>query len=645
MNLSSLDELNSVWAMILHKGHGKDREKDRSYRTISTCPLLAKSLDKYVGSLYETGWMESQAETQFQGPGSSHELAALLLSECVQHSLFLKKPLFVILLDAKSAFDKILREIVIKKAYLAGSQDQGLLFLDNRLKSRLTILEWDKTLMGPIDDALGVEQGGINSDRLYKLANNDELKVTQSSGLGLDLGGGLHVASIGQADDVAIISDDINRLQCLLHLVMDYAESNFVEMVPEKTKLMCYVPKGQELFSYYWAAAHPISLSGHSIPFTDSAEHVGIIRSTAPGNMVNVLARQSAHTRAIYGLQSLGLARHHRGSPAASLRLEKVFGAPVLLSGLAALILNKAELLSLDHHYKVSLERLQRLYPATPRSVVHFLAGSLPASAILHIKQFTILGMISRLGPNNILYRHGMNALTSFNPNKKSWFSQIRCLATQYALPDPVTFLQSPPAKEAYKLLIKKNVLDWWQKKLRAEAIPLSSLFLFKANFMSLSKTHPIWTSAGVSPFEVEKATVQMRMLSGRYRTCWLRRHWSGDQTGSCQIPGCSNTPGTLLHIATAQCPSLAAARAKAIKSWTDFLFVIHLLLPLINNIGLNENFLSFLVDPTTYPGAISLAQENKDIDVMGKLCYLTRTWLFLMHKERLTLLDLWNKK
>ena len=239
VNLSTLENLNSVWAMILHKGHGKDREKDRSYRTISTCPLLAKALDKYVGSLYKTGWMECQAETQFQGPGSSHELAALLLSECIQHSLAIKKPLFVILLDAKSAFDKIIPEIVIKKAFLAGSQDQGLIFLDNRLKSRQTNIEWDKTLMGPIKDRLGVEQGGINSDRLYKLANNDELKVTQSSGLGLDMGGGVHVASVGQADDVAIVSDDIHRLQCLLHLVMDYANSSFVAMLCTKRTRNC----------------------------------------------------------------------------------------------------------------------------------------------------------------------------------------------------------------------------------------------------------------------------------------------------------------------------------------------------------------------------------------------------------------------
>jgi len=42
INLSSLDELNSVWAIVLFKGHGKDRESDRSYRTISTCPVLPK---------------------------------------------------------------------------------------------------------------------------------------------------------------------------------------------------------------------------------------------------------------------------------------------------------------------------------------------------------------------------------------------------------------------------------------------------------------------------------------------------------------------------------------------------------------------------------------------------------------------------
>ena len=151
INLFPLPELNSVWAMVLYKGHGKPRDSDRSYRTISTCPLLAKALDIYIGSLFESGWAAVQAETQFQGQGSSHDLAALLLTECVQHSIYVdKSPIFVLMLDAKSAFDKILKEFIVRNAFLAGSHGQALLYLADRLSSRKTFVEWDKCLIGPI---------------------------------------------------------------------------------------------------------------------------------------------------------------------------------------------------------------------------------------------------------------------------------------------------------------------------------------------------------------------------------------------------------------------------------------------------------------------------------------------------------------
>jgi hypothetical protein len=41
---SSAEELNTVLALLLHKGHGKPKTSDRSYRTISTCPVLSKAL-------------------------------------------------------------------------------------------------------------------------------------------------------------------------------------------------------------------------------------------------------------------------------------------------------------------------------------------------------------------------------------------------------------------------------------------------------------------------------------------------------------------------------------------------------------------------------------------------------------------------
>ena len=169
---------------------------------------------------------------------------------------------------------------------------------------------------------------------------------------------------------------------------------------------------------------------------------------------------------------------------------------------------------------------------------------------------------------------------------------------------------------------------------MRLEAAPLDSLFLFRPNFMSLSRPHPIWTSAGSSNYEVKKATVQARMLSGRYRTCWLRRHWSGDPTGSCQVPDCDGQPGTLLHIATAECSGLHSAKVKAVALWGIFRDF---------SLGDLKHFLEFLVDPTTKPTVLSLAQAHPEEPIVSKLCYMTRTWLYTVHKQRLKLLGLWS--
>ena len=87
--------------MILFKGYGRDRESDWSYRFISTCPLYSKALDISIGSLCQSGWASAQPQTQFQGTGSSHELAALLLSENIKNSLFeAKLPLYVLFLGS-----------------------------------------------------------------------------------------------------------------------------------------------------------------------------------------------------------------------------------------------------------------------------------------------------------------------------------------------------------------------------------------------------------------------------------------------------------------------------------------------------------------------------------------------------------------
>ena len=66
-------------------------------------------------------------------------------------------------------------------------------------------MEWDRRVLGPIEDQLGFEQGGFYSSDLYTLYNTDQLTVAQDSGLGVCIVDST-VGAIGQADDVVLLS-------------------------------------------------------------------------------------------------------------------------------------------------------------------------------------------------------------------------------------------------------------------------------------------------------------------------------------------------------------------------------------------------------------------------------------------------------
>ena len=360
--------------------------------------------------------------------------------------------------------------------------------------------------------------------------------------------------------------------------------------------------------------------------------------------MANILDRFSSHKNSLRAILPSGMALGHRGNPAASLHLERIYATPVLLSGLSDLVLSGVEMAAIHHYHKVHLQRLQRLHQATPECVVMFLAGSLPSSGILHLRILGHLGMIARLGPSNILHQHGRHTLLADNGKKtnKSWFVSTRSLCKQYDLPDPLLVLQSPPTHTYWKRVTKLKVLDWWQQKYRGNALLLSSLQFFKPDFMSLSTPHPIWSSAN-SPFEVCKAVISARMLSGRYRTDKLMSKWStNNPSGLCRLPGCEGEVGDLQHILL-ECSALSEARAKAINHWSAFLVPRPWLLPVVahHTLGAPNEHLQFLLDPSVLPFVIESNKLNSDI--VPCCFYLARTWNFGIHLTRDRIRKLWN--
>ena len=637
-------ELNSVYANILYKGHKKDKTSERSYRTISTCPLIAKALDTYLRRLNMKVWMPHEAETQFQGEGSSHELAGLLLTETIQRSMYhLIQPLYTLYLDALSAFDRVIIEFLIRNLYLTGTKGQELLFIKERLKNRLTFCEWNKDLMGPIADTKGVEQGGVNSDMYYKMTNKEQLQSAQDSELGVLLHD-IVISSIGLADDVVLTSNNLSSLNCLLHLTKIYCSKNHVKLVPDKTKLQLFLPKNLKIYGDYFKCTNSLVIDSMPISFVEETDHVGITRSVN-GNLPHLLHRVSSFKKAMSSALHVGIARKHRGNPAAALRVLQVYGIPVLTSGVASLVLNKSESDIMEKTVLDSLLNLQKLIQKTPRPVVCFLAGSLPGIAILHLRQLSIFGMITRL-PDSILNSLARSSLVCDKVSSRSWFHQIRELCIQYNLPHPLCLLDYPPSKLHFKSLTKRHVYNYWEESLQKEATQLSSLKYFHPHHMSLSNPHPIWSMAGSNPFEVSKATVQARMLSGRYPTDHLSRHWYPSRSGKCLLPLCATneSAGTLEHILLF-CPSLAKCRQSLI-SLADKLSLNDpitgcILATAMNN--LNSTFtVQFLLDCSS----LTLVKDSVSIygpEVLQKLFYFSRTWCYNIHRRRCTLLGLWS--
>ena len=73
-----------------------------------------------------------------------------------------------------------------------------------------------------------------------------------------------------------------------------------------------------------------------------SSPHTFLIRSDS-GNLPHILNMLTSHQNRMAAVMHTGIGKGHRGNPVASLRIEKLYGTPVLLLGLGALILKKTE--------------------------------------------------------------------------------------------------------------------------------------------------------------------------------------------------------------------------------------------------------------------------------------------------------------
>ena len=222
---------------------------------------------------------------------------------------------------------------------------------------------------------------------------------------------------------------------------------------------------------------------------------------------------------------------------------------------------------------------------------------------------------------------------------------KIRALCIQYQLQSPLEMLHNPPPKTKFKSIVKSQVIDYWEAQLRHEVSQLKSLTYFKPKYMSLVRPHPVWTTCGSNSFEVNKAIIQARMLSGRYCTDQLSRFWTKNRAGICQLQGCSGFAlGSLEHLLL-QCPALHLTRAKMFRLCLELADRHSLVKSFIHTILYSQDCeltMQFLLDCSSLSQVISLQQAHGS-EPLHILFYASRNWCYAIHRKRMDLLGLYQ--
>ena len=207
----------------------------------------------------------------------------------------------------------------------------------------------------------------------------------------------------------------------------------------------------------------------------------------------------------------------------------------------------------------------------------------------------------------------------------------------------PLGLAPSSIFKEKFQNVVKSRIIDHLEVLLRAESSSLTSSPYFKAQYMSLMHPHPLWSSCGSNPFEVHKAVTAARMLSGRYLTDKLQRHWTLNRDGLCLLPNCiPGSEGSLEHIML-ECISLNQTRTQFFSLCSEIAAEHEALSGIISPIfesNIQSSVKQLLLDCTALPDVLISVQVYGPI-IRDRLLYLGRTWCYSIHRERMNQLGL----
>ena len=200
----------------IYKNKG-ERKDAKNYRGITVLPIVLKLIEYLLREDLREVTLPQQSKLQRGFTEQASPLnAAFLVEEFYRERKDLEKPVYIAFLDAKSAFDVVVNEILMRKVYLSGVKPSTWRLINEIHIDSHSAINWNGNVSRKFEIKQGVKQGGLLSADLFKVYSNDTFETLTNTNVGGTIGD-INVCAPGCADDVAVQSNNPHDLQILVN--------------------------------------------------------------------------------------------------------------------------------------------------------------------------------------------------------------------------------------------------------------------------------------------------------------------------------------------------------------------------------------------------------------------------------------------